>query len=96
MQVVPNSEMTVGDTVEFELNGNTFQSKITNSSVDNNLIVWVDEFSIALDNVKNVKRIKCGPWHKFICDDTIPPKCEEVVLTTNAKGFVSVKGMVLK
>lgn len=67
MQVVPNSEMTVGDTVEFELNGNTFQSKITNSSVDNNLIVWVDEFSIALDNVKNVKRIKCGPWHDLIC-----------------------------
>jgi len=67
MQVVPNLEMTIGDTVEFELNGNIYQSKITNSCVDNNLIVWVDEFSIALDNVKNPKCIKCGPWHDIIC-----------------------------
>lgn len=92
MQVVPNSEMTIGDTVEFEFNGNKYQSKITNSNVDNNLIVWVDEFSIALDNVDNPRRIKSGPWHKFICDDTIPPKCESV-LTTNATSIVSIKGL---
>ena len=90
MQVVPNSEMTIGDTVEFEFNGNKYQSKITNSNVDNNLIVWVDEFSIALDNIKNPKRIKCGPWHDMICklENTTTP--EIISFKTNTIG---VKGL---
>lgn len=98
MQIVPNSEVTVGDTIEFKYNDSTYESIITNSPNDNNLKVCIREESeiyIDLSSVQSFKRIKLGPWHKYICGDnpidTYTP-CEGV-LSTNAIEFVEIRDL---
>lgn len=86
MQVVPDSEITVGDKIEFAFNGRKYQSIITNSSVDNNLIVWIkgeDELiDIALNNVSDIKRLEKGPWHNIVC------KLDDPIITEASKSYI--------
>lgn len=71
MQVVPNSEVTIGDTIEFVYNGKKYTSIVTNSAVDNSFLVWIEEngqfVDISMENISERKRLKEGPWHKIIC-----------------------------
>ena len=100
IQVVPNSEVTVGDTIEFKFNNETYKSIITNSPNDNRLRVCMRGYSeitfINLDSVQSYKRIEEGPWHKLICGDNPidkPISYDEVKLTTNAKGITNIKDL---
>lgn len=94
MQIVPNSEVTIGDTIEFVYNGKKYTSIVTNSAVDNNLIVWIEEngnfTDISMDNISEMKRLKKGPWHRFICTlDKVP----EPILCETKTNCIGVRGL---
>lgn len=94
MQVVPNSEMTIGDTIEFVYNGKKYTSIVTNSAVDNNLLVWIEEngqfVDISIENISERKRLKKGPWHDRICKLENTTTSEIISFKTNTIG---VKGL---
>lgn len=98
MQIVPNSEVTIGDTIEFKFNDDTYESIITNSPDDNSFRVCLrcpaEITFISLESVQEYKRIKEGPWHKLICGEGMDrPLSYEGKLTTNATDVVNIKDL---
>ena len=98
MQVVPNSEVTIGDTIEFVYNGKKYTSIVTNSAVDNSFLVWIEEngqfVDISMENISERKRLKEGPWHKIICklENTTTPEIISFKTNTVDKPIV-VRGL---